>query len=184
MSLVFVALSYLASVNAARLRILLPQEPTTGKVRFDAVVGGSVAILAVALVMSGGARSLLDALSITDEMWRIATGLIVIAAGLRYVAFPATGEEPALGGRLSALVPVAFPLLLTPELFVLTVAFTVDESVGLAMAGVAIAFGVLLFISLVRRGSRPERWLAGARFHAALLVVVGVAIVIEGIRDV
>ena len=184
MTLVFIAVAVVASVNAPRLRLLLPDHGETIR-RNAAVVGlGSLVALGVIALVAAVAVPLLDGLRITDEMWRIAAGLVVIVAGLRYVAAPSTGEEPRLGGYLAALVPITFPLLVTPEVVMLTVAFSVDESISRTTLGFGIALVLFNLVARIPRGPGRGPWLAGARFHGAILAVMGVALVLDGIRDV
>lgn len=184
MTLVFVAVAFVAALNAARLRLLLPDHGENGR-SSAAVVGlGSLIALSVITLVAALADPLLDALRITDEMWHIAAGLVVIVAGLRYVAAPSTSGEPQLDGYLAALVPVTFPLLVTPEIVMLAVTFSVNESTGRATVGCGIALILFNLVALIPRGAKRGPWLAGARFHGALLTIMGVAIAIEGIRDV
>ncbi len=184
MSFVFAAVAAVAAVNAPRLRPLVPQATATGRAATVVVAAGSAIAFGVMVGIAFMATSLLGWLDITEEMWRIATGLVVIAAGLRYVAFPMPGDEPELGGLRAAIVPVAFPLLVTPELFVLVVALSVGASVGTALGAVAVALATANVALMAPRGPKSGPWTAGARFHAAVLVVVGVAIVVDAIRDV
>lgn len=184
MTLVFVAVAFVASVNAARLRLLLPDHGETSRWSAAVVGLGSLVALGVIALMAAVADPLLDALRITDEMWRIAAGLVVIVAGLRYVAAPSTSEEPRLGGYFAALVPITFPLLVTPEIVMLAVAFSVSESTSRTTVGFGIALVLFNLVALIPRGTKRGPWLAGARFHGALLTIMGVAIVIEGIREV
>ncbi len=183
MSFVFAAVAAVAAVNAPRIRPLVPQGGT-GRVAPGVVAAGSAIAFGVMAGLAFGAASLLAWLDITEEMWRIAAGLVIIAAGLRYVAFPTSGNEPALAGRRAAVVPVVFPLLVTPELFVLVLAISVGGSVATALGAVAVAFTAVNMALLVPRGPSSGPWTAAARFHAAVLVVIGVAVVVDAIRDV
>ena len=85
-------------------------------------------LLGAALVIAAGAglvavsTELLDAIEVTPETYRIAAGTVAALVGMRVVVFPGRAEEPQLNGMWASVVPVAFPLLLTPEL----IAFDID----------------------------------------------------------
>jgi small neutral amino acid transporter SnatA (MarC family) len=83
----------------------------------------------------------------------------------------------------SALVPIAFPLLFTPQLAVLAILFGATESFAPAWGWLAVGVGAGVAVGALRY-RRPELWLAVARLFAALLVLLGIALVIAGIRDV
>ena len=112
-SIWFVYATYLAAVNPARLRPALPQRK--GRIRWAATLSGATATLVAGFFLVAVSTDLLDALDITPETWRIAAGSIATLVGLRVLAAPLRAEEPQLHGRWAALVPVAFPLLITPS---------------------------------------------------------------------
>jgi small neutral amino acid transporter SnatA (MarC family) len=144
---------------------------------------GTVLVVGMSALIVAVSTDLLDALDITPETWRIAAGIVVGIAGIRVLALPQRAEEPELQGMWRALVPVAFPLLFTPELVALVTIYGSTESAGHAIAGVAVAaaLGLATGVLVLRR---PSLWLATARFLGAVLILGGIALVIEGIRDV
>ncbi len=181
MSIWFVYATYLAAVNPARLRPALPQRK--GRIRWAATLSGATATLVAGFFLVAVSTDLLDALDITPETWRIAAGSIATLVGLRVLAAPLRAEEPQLHGRWAALVPVAFPLLITPELVALVSLFGATEPATRSIGGLiaAIALGAATGAVAHRR---PSLWLAGARLFAALLILGGLAMIVEGIRDV
>ena len=175
----FVFLAYLAAVNPARLR---PQM-TDGEERrpLAQLTIGALIVIGIGLVLVLAADWILDALDVTDETWRLAAGVVCGLVGARALVAPGSGQGPMPMG--SGLVPIAFPLLLTPQLAVLAILFGATESLAMAwgwlMVGVVAGAGAG---QLSHR--RPMLWRGVAQLTAALLILVGIALVIAGIRDV
>jgi len=107
-------------------------------------------------------------MSISPESFRIAAGLVLVAAGLRTIVWPAP------------LSPFA-AVLVTPELTVLSVSLGADEPNATVLAAALPAFVVL---ALAHRARRRDTSAVAAQFLAALQLVVAVALVVAGIRDV
>jgi hypothetical protein len=128
-------------------------------------------LAACGLVVAGAllADPLLDALSISPESFRIAAGLVLAAAGVRTIVWPA----PAPGPFAAVLV--------TPELATLALSFGADESTGRVLAAAAPA---LLLLPLAYRVRREAAGTLAAQLLAALQLVVAVALAVGGIRDV
>ena len=179
--MVFAFIAYLAAVNPPRLRIGLPE--ADGRARFGPLLAGSVLVFVITAALALTAESLLEWFQITPESWRMASGIIVGLVGARVLVAPQRAEEPVLDGWGAALVPVAFPLLFTPQLATLAVLFGGTESSSVAVGMLALAMVVAVGVGMMRR-TRDALWLASARFFGALLIIVAVLEVVEGIRDV
>lgn len=113
--------------------------------------------LAVGALAIAFAEELLDLLAISPESWRIAAGLVLVAAGLWALG------RPVAPGRLP------------PDLLVLAIAAGADETTVVAFGALALG-AVLALVAAPVPGS--------ARLLAALEVAIGVALVVAGIRDV
>ena len=175
----FVFLAYLAAVNPPRLRPGMTVGEEAGQLRQLAI--GAATIAGAGLVLVLAADPILDALDITDETWRLAAGVVSILVGARVVVAPQLGEMPAQSRF--GLIPIAFPLLFTPQLAVLAILFGATESFGMAWGW--LVTGVVTGAAVGRlRHRQPGLWLAAARILGALLVALGIALVIAGIRDV
>ena len=175
----FLLAAYLGAVNPPRIRPGLARAGDRGEpgpLLFGALIAAGFGLLLVL-----GANTILDALDITDETWRLGAGVVAGLAGARVLIAPKLGELPAAMGN--GLLPISFPLLLTPPLVVLAVLFGATEPFtaawGLLVVGLAagVAAGEL-------RMRTPGLWLALARLFGAVLVVLGIALVVAGIRDV
>ena len=175
----FIFLAYLAAVNPPRMRSQLAAGEERGQSKPLAV--GAAIVVGTGLILVLAADGILDALDITDETWRLATGVVCGLVGGRTVISPAGGNIPSPAA--SVLFPIAFPLLFTPQLAVLAILFGATEPFAAAWGGLAAGVGAGAIAGKLRY-RRPELWLALARLFAAVLVVVGVALVVAGIRDV
>ena len=181
MSTLLVYLAMIAAVNPLRLRAALPGGET--RAAPWPLIGGSTLTLAAGGVLALWADSLLDALDVTPETFRIAAGMVAALVGFRVLVAPGRAREPELGGRASAVVPVAFPLLITPQLALMTTSFAASESVGEAIGSLAASLLLTVGLGMVVH-RRAGLWLAGARLLAGILILAGVALIVEGIRDV
>ena len=183
MSFAFYAFAFFAVANPFRWRLSLPERD--GRVRGQPLALGVALLVGVAAPISAAAGSVLDWLDISPETWRIAAGVVVVGAGLWVLAFPRRRDEPELAGMGAGVVPVFFPVLLAPELYVLLKSTGADETVGFTLASLAIPIGALAVLTLQRRTPVSESVMtAMSRILAALAVVVGLALIISGIRDV
>lgn len=187
MSAAFIVFAFVAAVNAARRRFALPeaegqQRPESGPVLAGAVLAFAAAAAGVAL-----AEPFLDAIDVAPESFEIAAGLVVILAGGWALIFPRPREDQGgLAGWGAALVPISFPLLLSAEFVALVLAFGAIEQAGTTLAGAGVGIASLVALGLVGRGaSAVDTALAGlARLSGLALVVVGVQLIVEGVRDV
>lgn len=154
MNFAFLVAAFVATVNGPRVRLAHPERGL-----FLPALGA----LGLAAAAIAFAEELLEALAISPESFRIAAGLVLAVAGLRTLVRPVPGRAPALAAAF------------TPELAVLAVSAGADDATGRAVAAAAV--GVVLVLA-------PVRAVPAARFLAALQVVVAVALVVGGIRDV
>jgi hypothetical protein len=164
MSFGFLVAGFLATTNAGRVALAARAGVPSRRERIAAPLAGAALILGATLAADG----LLDALSISPESFRIAAGIVLIAAGGRTLVWP------------SPAAPFA-AVLVTPELTMLSLTFGADEPTGKALAAALPAF---LVLALAYRARRRDTSALAAQFLAALELVVAVALVVAGIRDV
>ncbi len=170
-----------AAVNPFRSRLGLGVEPYPWAASLVGMVAGIAGIAALAAVSNG----MLAALQITPETFLIAAGLVVIIAGARTMVFPRPSEEPALRGWRSGLWPLTFPRIVSPEVIALSLALPAQRGVGGTVAAATVGVVVLVGLAGVRSGERSARVLAAVGGIAGMvLVVTGIWMMIEGIRDV
>jgi small neutral amino acid transporter SnatA (MarC family) len=173
----------LLALNPIRAAFAIPRGGS-GAVEL-ALLGGAAGAVIV-LIASAFADPILDALHVSDSSFRIAAGVIAAIAGVADLFRAPARPEPALAGRLAALVPVAVPLVARPALIVLALGAGADR--GLLPAVIALVAGVAGIAALTAAGAaesrraRTLRWLA--RLLAAGLIAGGVALFLAGVLDV
>jgi small neutral amino acid transporter SnatA (MarC family) len=178
MTFAFLAFAFVTAVNSCRLRLVLPERRAVVALGCATALGAVAAIAAV-----GGA--LLDALDISPESFRLGAALVLFLEGARALVFAWPAPEPELAGLKAAVVPVAFPLLLTPGVVALAVAAGGDHVELQAVAALVLACGLVLAATLLPRAERARPLLvAGGRLLAALEIAAGVALAVSAIRDV
>ena len=180
MSLGFLVLAFVAVVNPARVRLGAPEKDRAGLVAL-----GSLMVFAVCAALAAPAAEILAALDVSPESFRLATGLVLAVEGAWTLVRTSSPAEAVLPGRLAALVPVAFPLLLTPGLVALALGAGADASTAETLGALASALVLAIVGATLRSGSFAVVVLAAAaRLLAAAEIVAGVVVGVEGIRDV
>jgi len=176
--------AYLGVLNVARARLGAP-EGSDGRARPWPLAGGSLLALGLVAALAGWSGPLLRALQITPETFRIAAGIAGVIAAAHILIVPRPAAEPVPGGWWAALWPVCFPLLVGPEVMAMAVATGTREGVPATLAAAGAALAVLLALGALPRRPLPDRvlvWLA--RVLALVLLVVGLWLAVDGIRDV
>lgn len=180
MSLALLALAALCVVNPARARAALPREETV----LVGALGAALAWLALVPLVAL-ADAALDAAQVAASTLRMAVGVVLVLQGGWAMVTPAPRAEPALAGRRAAVVPVAFPVLLTPGLGLLAVAGALDRRGAVALAVMAGALAVVPLVACIRASALSPRVLDGlGRVTAAVLVVSGLGLVMNGVFDI
>jgi len=186
MSGALVILAFVVAVNPARLYGALPRADDRRSRVLVTVLGGAGS-LAVYAALAAVAESLLDWLDVAPASMRIAAGLVLLVAGGRDLVGRPPAAEPALRGWQAAIVPVAIPLLLRPELAVLAIAAGADD--GFVATVVAATLAVLLVVISAWAPAEPaplparvRDWLV--RLTAVALIAVAAAIAVDGILAV
>lgn len=164
MSFGFMVVAFVATTNAGRVALACRGDRPPPSSLALALMAGSGLVVVGAVF----ADELLDALAISPESFRIAAGLVLAAAGLRTIVWP----QPS--GPFAAI-------LVTPALACLAVSFGADEATGKVLGAAAIALAI---VAVAAAAGPREPIGRAAEFLAALQVVVAVALVISGIRDV
>jgi small neutral amino acid transporter SnatA (MarC family) len=154
--------------------------------RFAAAMAGGVAAWALLGVLAVSADSIIDSLDIEPETFRMAAGVVLLLAGARvFLLARREAVEPPGAAGLAALM--AFPVLFTPEAAAAAVNYGVDAGAGktVGAAAVAVALGVLAAVPRWRdEGGAAIAVRAGARLAAAVLMVMAVALLVDGVRDI
>lgn len=154
------------------------------RLAIEGSVLAGVVLVPVALL----AGPLLDLLDISAPTARIAVGLLLVVSGTVTFGWPPPKPEPALPGRRAALVPVAFPTLLTPGLTLLVMIAAVDLGILVTVIVAALALATLpLTALLMGRKSGPVPWRVRwglALLCCGLLVLAGFGMLFDGVFDI
>ncbi len=174
MSAVLATIGFFVLLSGFRLHTLVagPRDRRTLS------IGAGVAALVALLLLVLG-RPLSDFLEVSPPTFWVASGIVMTAFGLlAVVRGPGKPWEFDVGFK-AALVPVAFPILITPALVMHALASGLDASAGMLL-GVAAAAVVA---GLVGISGLPRRVLAAlVRVEGALVVLLGVVWLVEGSR--
>lgn len=181
-----VSVILLVAMNAAAIAGRLPQAVATlepsrrGAITASGVAIGAVLTGLLALTHEG----ILDGLEVEAESFRVAAGTIAaLGGGWRMIA--PRRRAPGGGGMASTFAPIAFPLMLTPELAALSVSYAADDGIGTTLAAIGVSGGITAAIAAGLSG-RTDAWhealaAAAARMTGAVLIVVGVGLVVDGV---
>ena len=135
----------------------------------------TVGALAVLGALSG---PFFDAIDLTGSSARIAAGVAIVAVAVKDMLSAPPGPQPGLSGWKAALVPVAFPTMLTPAVAGLAMAGAADRGVGVVVVAMAIAAG----LAAIGHLTIPERIRrVGQAVVGMAAVVVGVLVVLDGV---
>lgn len=178
MSCWFMLLILVAAINPPRLRPLLDVRARPGE-----SVAAALIVFGAGAILVGFADGILDALEITVETWHIGAGVVGLFVGARVLVAPGLSDVEVPDGWAAVVVPFAFPLLITPQLAALAVLLGAAESKVATMGWLAASLVLTLGTGLVPY-RKEGAWSAAARFLGALLVILSVALVVAGIRDV
>jgi small neutral amino acid transporter SnatA (MarC family) len=174
MSFGLLAVAFVAAVNPCRARLGF-------RGRWTPMALGCVLALGAGAGLAAAGSSVLAALDVSPESFRLAAGLVLSVEGARTLVWPRPGAEPELSGLGAAVVPVAFPLLLQPGVVVLALAAGGDDVVGNAVVALAVA---LTFAAVAGAARTDGLLVAGSRLLGALELAAGIALGVDAVRDV
>lgn len=175
-TLLLVLLAAVVALNPLRAAAVVPADLV---VRRDAVIIGVCSVIALVVGVAVVSGPVLDSLSITGSSSRIAAGVALVITSLRDVFAPVPNAEPALPGRRSGFVPLAFPTLFTPAVAALALAAGHERGVLLASVGVLPAVLLAGAVALVLGPGRSPRSLLSSVGLAG--VVLGALVTLDGI---
>ncbi len=184
MNSLLVLTAYLAALNPARTRLGVPEDET-GRARLGLLVAGTAIGLLTLTGLAAASRSVLEALEVSPETFRIAAGfvMVIVASWMIFVPVPTT--EPVPAGSAAVLWPVAFPRVVSPETITLALSTGASDGLGLTLSGLALAGAMLIVLGPVRVGPISGRVMSSVgRVAAVVLVFIGVWLAIQGVREV
>ena len=183
--------AFFAAINPAAVAATFAQSvrrgnpgTLTGPERRNAVVLGLAVAAVIYVVLILAADSILDALDLAPETFRVAAGTAMAAAGVFAIWRIGFAQEGAMPGVLAGLFPLALPLLASAAGLMAAVSYSVDDGTGKTLAA---ALPIAAVSAAAAYGYR-ERWAPAAggiaRLTGALLIAVAAGLVVEGIRNI
>jgi small neutral amino acid transporter SnatA (MarC family) len=173
-------LALLAAVNPLAVAVALwPRE------RRSEMVAAIAVACAVAIAAAAVSDPVLDALDVTPGTFRVAAAVVLGVAGVRWliVGAPSVAAEGPAAGAGRVAVPLLFPVLVTPQLAIVSMSTGADHGVAVVAAGAAASLAIAWVATVVTK-RHPVGWTAGVRLVGALAVAVSLALVVDGIKTV
>jgi small neutral amino acid transporter SnatA (MarC family) len=184
-------LEMLVAVNPVAVAAVL-----RGRVERRLLAAGLGITGAVAVGSAAASDAVLDVLSVTAPTFRVAAGTVLVVASASWVMIgprllPAEttllrdGANRANGaGRWKGLVvPLLIPVLVTPQLVVVSIAVGADDGVLATAVGAGVAL-VLAGVATVLYRGRAGLWSAAVRFTGLLAAVVALGMIVDGVKAV
>lgn len=183
MSSMLAIVAVLAALDPPRTRLGMP-EGDDGRVTsmggVGVVLGGAVLVLVAA-----AAGSVLAALDVSPETFRIAAGFVLVVVGAWMVFVPVPEQEPVPGGWGAVLWPAAYPRVVSPETIILALTIGASDGLGRLLPGLGIGIAVLIGLGALAPGPVGRRLLVSSgRVLAVVVIAVGVWLAVAGIREV
>lgn len=171
-------LGFVFALDGVRISTLTPA--ASGR---DRLVGVAVAA-GLAVVVALLAEPVFEAGDVSPETFRVAAGLIVSAVAVRRLILGGGAPYTDVPGRWGGLVPVGFPVAISPELIAWAGSRGVDD-LGAALLGIGVAAVVAAAASQITiTGANARLGDAWIRLSGAGLGAVAVVLIIDGIRSV
>ena len=174
-----VLLTLVVAVNPPAVAVALRDRRARREMAVAAVLAAGVA--GACALVSGPA---LDALEVSSATFQVATAVVLGLAGVRWLLvgpWRLPDERPADGWR-QVVVPLLVPVLVSPQVVVVSTSLGADHGVGIVVAGAAVAFALAWAAAAVR--AHPGVWSIASRFVGMGAVVLALALATDGIRTV
>jgi small neutral amino acid transporter SnatA (MarC family) len=180
-------------VSATLLLLLVAVNPVAvaaelrSRVDRRVLAAGLVTTVLLAVALAAASEAVLDVLSVTAPTFRVAAGaVLLLASAVWLVRGPRLlpPEDGLLNGDRSGLVvPLLLPVLVSPQLVMVSITAGADEGVVALAVGVAVAVGLSGAASLLHRG-REGLWSVAVRFSALPAAVVAAGLIVDGVKTV
>ena len=171
MSSTLIALAAVCAANPFRVAACAPTNPD---IRRRAVAVAALLSLAAAGLLAVLSEPILEALNVSGSSSRIAAGAAVLVVGIRDLFMQPPPPEPALQGWRAGIVPMAFPVILTPALTILSISAGSerDAATAVGLIGTAILLVAATVVANVQGTHRRAAVVgsAGVVFGALLLL--------------
>lgn len=175
--------AFAAAINPTAVALAAPPADAPGE-RPATLAGIGLAVAAGFLVVvTLAATSILDGLEIEPESFRIAAGIVLLAGGAQTLLQP-MAFGTLVPSRAAAILPLGMPLLASPAALAAAISFGADageaKTIGAFVPSLVVA--ALLFARF-RESWRPACD-AIARVPAVVLIAIGAALIVDGVRAI
>ena len=178
MSGIVLLLLAVAVVNPARVRLLVGSE-TPRPLVVARGAGWSLGFVAVGAAI---ATPLLTWIQVAEETMQMAGAMIIMMWGAGAAVGRSLMSEVASDDSWSP-IPVAYPILLTPPVVFMTIAYGATRGITVTVACFAVAFIASVGVAALDV-RRPSLWAASYRMLSAATVAGGAALLIDGLSTV
>ena len=177
--------AFFAVVNPAAV-LLAVRAVRRDRSAATAATVAAACVIAVACVALAAATSerLLDGLEIAPESFRVAAGIVIATTGVYACWRGRLAHAPGEGSWRDAIFPLALPILFGPAMLVAAISYGADEGTGRTVTAATAWIVVAALLAVVAERVRPAVPDALARLTGALLIVVAVGLVVDGIRAI
>jgi small neutral amino acid transporter SnatA (MarC family) len=171
-----------AAANPLRAALaLLPRSPDDARALTVRVGIASALVALAAWGLAAVSGPLLDGLDISPESFRVGGGVVIALGGARMALIGPSEWPDLVPSPTTALVPMAFPVLLAPELVAAAIGLGADEGAGPVLLAAVVAAGLGTLASALVLGRPGPTARATSRFVGAIAVVCGTALTVDGI---
>ena len=170
----------LAAVCAANPFRAAACAPTNVDIRRKAIAVAAVLSLVAAGSLAVLSESILEWLNVSGSSSRIAAGAAVLLVGVRDLFIQPPSPEPGLKGWRAGIVPMAFPVILTPALAILAISTSSERGAATAVAMIGAA--ILLVAVIVLTNARGTYWRTATVGSAG--VICGTLLLLNGVTAI
>jgi small neutral amino acid transporter SnatA (MarC family) len=165
--------AFLVAINPPAIAAALARSVTMRAIAIVAVLTAALVTLAAGL-----SEPVLDALDVSAPTFRVAAGVVLAVAGIRWVA---VGARPKVDDDPRAVT--LLPVFATPQLLAIAVTVGVDDGVATAAIAGAVALAIAV-LAAKWRGRRVAWWSWATRLVGLGGVAVGLSLVVDGVKTV
>ncbi|WP_322796969.1 hypothetical protein [Tepidiforma sp.] len=148
------------------------------------VLSGTALSIAAYSLMAAFAGEIVDWLGVEPESFRLAAGIVMAVSGAATIVLGAPARSVDWHHPLADLFPLGVPLLLSPAGMAAVVTTAASEGAPGTVAVVLAVLAAAALLLLGRAGRAGHAMDGLARLLAGILVAIGVALGIDGIRSV
>lgn len=168
-----------AVVNPAAVAVALwPRERSRTVLPAVAVAAG------VGLVAAALSEPLLEGIDVSRATFQVASAVVVgLAAAYGVLVGPRRVEDEGQLGDGRVLVPLLFPVLVTPQLMMASAWAGAEHGVVIAAAGLLSGLALAGAAALVAPRWKVL-WNVAARFVSALAILLALALAVDGVKTI